>query len=442
MKKNNIVLQLSSFYSLLLIYFLLFSFKNYTQELHILPYYSFGFGESQFDNNVVSNSMGKITSSISNELENNQINFCNPAANKYALYTTFNLSGSIDLYHFNNKNKIFKNNNSTFSNVSISFPISQRFFFGIGCQPYTQFPYRTLYNEMKYYNKKSLFLHYGNSGINSFHTFISYYINSKLNIGLRINYLFGNFEKIIDFLSAKKNNIIIRDIKGYIFSGFQLTPGLFYSIPWNNKTYKLNIGLICSSIAHLSTDINFLRSKNIYTTDIYRIKKKSNDFFLLKYVHTNLKTYLPFDYSLGLSIQKNKRWLLGIEFLNKQLSKFVLSQEFISYKNQFRLSLGGCIIPNIKNYTHYLARVVYRFGIYYDNIGLYLFNHSIHQFGISCGLGLPIGEDKANPSKLNIGFELGKIGKLNFPIHEEIFFKIKVGLNLSEIWSNNVDDNN
>lgn len=440
MEKSNILLKKSWTYILLLIFCSFFSCKNFTQRVTIFPYSSFGVGESKFDSDAVFNSIGKVTSSISNELDKNQINFSNPAANKYSLYTTFNLSGIFDLYYFNNTKTYFQNNNSTFSNVSISFPISKRIFFGIGCQPYTQFPYNRLYKQMQYY-KEFLFLYYGNSGINSLHTFISYYINNALNVGLRVNYLFGNFEKILDFSNNKKENFVIRNIREYIFSGFKFTPGIFYSLPIKNTNYKLNFGLTLSSISSFCTDVNFVRSKYLYLTDIYDKKNKSNEVFILKYTDNTEKIYLPFDYSFGVSIEKYKHWTLGAEFSSKELSKFYLPQDFTLYKNQFRVSLGGFIIPNFKNYTNYLARVIYRFGCYYDNTGLIIFDNLIHQFGISFGLGLPIGENSINSSKLNIGFELGKIGKLSFPIHEEIFFKIKLGLNLSEIWSNNLDNN-
>lgn len=449
MKKNKLLLNSSFFYNLFLIFTLFLSIKNFSQRDHILPYSSFGVGDMKFDSDVVLNSMGKISSCVPNELENNQINFSNPAANKHSTYTTFNISGNTDLYYFKNQKTFLENNNTTFSNLSISLPISKKFFFGLGFQPYTKFQYDKLNEEMGYY-KKSLFLCYGDSGVNSLHTVLSYHVTDNLNIGLRLNYLFGNFNKILEFSDHKDTSIVIRNNREYFFNGFNFTPGIYYSLPLRNGKYKLNAGFTLTSDKYFKTGVTFSRLKYFYLTDGYGKKVKSDDIFLLKYSDNNLITYLPFSYSFGLSLQKNKNWMLGLEFSNRQLSKFFLPQDSILYKiilpkystvykNQFRISLGGYIIPN--NNNKYLSRIIYRFGTYYENTGLLIANNVIHQFGITFGVGLPIGVNKKNPSKLNIGFEIGKIGKIKYPIQEELFLKINVGLDLSEIWNSKILSN-
>ena len=58
-------------------------------------------------------------------------------------------------------------------------------------------------------------------------------------------------------------------------------------------------------------------------------------------------------------------------------------------------------------------------------------NQAINDFGITFGLGLPLGN---NFSNVNLGFELGRRGTTNAGLVEEDYFRINVGLSLNDKW--------
>jgi hypothetical protein len=82
--------------------------------------------------------------------------------------------------------------------------------------------------------------------------------------------------------------------------------------------------------------------------------------------------------------------------------------------------------------------VVYRGGIRYEELGIEVSgdginSSSINEFGISFGLGLPIGRTSGF-SNANVGFELGQRGTQDNGLIRETFFNFSVGLSLNDTW--------
>ena len=74
--------------------------------------------------------------------------------------------------------------------------------------------------------------------------------------------------------------------------------------------------------------------------------------------------------------------------------------------------------------------MVYRVGTRFEKTGLVLNNQPIEDFGITFGLGLPVG----GLSKINIGVELGQLGTLNSGLIKENYGNIMLGFSLSDVW--------
>ena len=56
---------------------------------------------------------------------------------------------------------------------------------------------------------------------------------------------------------------------------------------------------------------------------------------------------------------------------------------------------------------------------------------AIDEFGISFGLGLPVGQFFSNA---NIGIEIGQRGTIDNNLIEEDFVNIQIGLSLNDRW--------
>ena len=85
------------------------------------------------------------------------------------------------------------------------------------------------------------------------------------------------------------------------------------------------------------------------------------------------------------------------------------------------LSIGGFYIPKYDSFNRYWKRIVYRAGIRFEDTGLRINNEDIKEFGISFGVGLPVGRIFSNA---NLGFEFGSRGVQYSQLSERKFYKI------------------
>jgi len=58
-------------------------------------------------------------------------------------------------------------------------------------------------------------------------------------------------------------------------------------------------------------------------------------------------------------------------------------------------------------------------------------NAEINDFGITFGVGLPLGRSLPN---INLGFEIGKRGTTEADLIEENYIKINLGFSFNDIW--------
>ena len=75
--------------------------------------------------------------------------------------------------------------------------------------------------------------------------------------------------------------------------------------------------------------------------------------------------------------------------------------------------------------------MTYRAGIRYEDTGIMIRNESINDFGISFGLGLPVGRSLSN---LNVGFEFGKRGTTDSGLIKENYANFHISLSLNDKW--------
>ena len=75
--------------------------------------------------------------------------------------------------------------------------------------------------------------------------------------------------------------------------------------------------------------------------------------------------------------------------------------------------------------------MTYRAGLHFENTGLEINNETINEFGISFGLGLPVGNVFSNA---NIGFEIGKRGTTRANLVQENFMNLQLSLSLNDRW--------
>ena len=70
-------------------------------------------------------------------------------------------------------------------------------------------------------------------------------------------------------------------------------------------------------------------------------------------------------------------------------------------------------------------------GIKYEELGMHIAGTQIKDFGMSFGVGLPMGRGLSN---FNIGIEYGKKGEVTSSLIEEKYVNLKMSFSLGDRW--------
>ena len=105
----------------------------------------------------------------------------------------------------------------------------------------------------------------------------------------------------------------------------------------------------------------------------------------------------------------------------------------VSYNKSNRISVGGFYLPKFNSISSYWSRITYRAGFNFKKTGLIVNNTEVNDFGMSFGVGLPMGKQLSN---INVGFELGKRGELNNGLIKENYLNFRLSLTLNDKWFN------
>ena len=142
----------------------------------------------------------------------------------------------------------------------------------------------------------------------------------------------------------------------------------------------------------------------------------------------------PSQYTLGLGVGQDKRWFVGGEYSNittSNLRNRSFDIDFVTFTDASKFRAGGFFIPNYNSIGKYWNRVVYRGGVRFEDTGITVNGEGINEFGISFGVGLPVGRVFSN---INIGFEVGRRGTTDFDLVQENFFNTFISLSLNDRW--------
>jgi long-subunit fatty acid transport protein len=146
----------------------------------------------------------------------------------------------------------------------------------------------------------------------------------------------------------------------------------------------------------------------------------------------------PLSFGFGLGFQKGDKWLVAADFAVQNWSTYQAFNQSASLKNSMRISLGAQYIPNSKasGEGNYPKRMHYRMGIRYAQTALELKNTQLTEYGVSAGIGFPVGRNYLlqNFSMVNIGLEIGQRGTVTNGLIKEQFFKATIGFTINDRW--------
>ena len=415
------------------------AFNIHAQEGTTSPYSFYGIGSLKFKGTTENRSMGGLsiyTDSI-------HINLRNPAS-----------YGGLNLKSFNNESRPIKftvggshssttlkttsdsqeASATTFDYLALSMPIG-KLGVGFGLMPYTSVGYKLeSLNDADVITNR----YRGEGGVNKAFLGFGYQIAKDLSIGVDASYNFGNIQNsAIEFVYNDEGEILqyqSRESNRSDISGLNFNFGVIYN-PMISEKLQL-------TTAFTFTPESDLTSNNERTIATIVINPESGQEFPVNEIKEDLdarglKTTaltLPSKTAVGVGIGQPRKWFFGAEYTSLKTSQFanpIFSIDNATFEDASEIALGGFFIPQYSSFNKYWKRVVYRAGIRFENTGLKINNESIKEFGISFGVGIPVGNVFSNA---NFGFEIGKRGVTDQNLIQENFVNFQLSLSLNDRW--------
>ena len=356
------------------------------------------------------------------------ISLNNPAAYSKLRLTTYTAGMSRKNYRFESNDLKENASISNLDYLSLGFNLGKGFGFGFGIMPYSSVGYN-FQSERTSSQGSVLESFNGEGGLNRVYISVGYELFKNLSIGVTSNFNFGNqntnsYQTIEDVQLGSFNRIESR-IKGFDFNfGASFTPTI-------DEKHTLFTSLVINTQANLVSE-NTRTIGSFSTVSGRDIEVLEVDLEAQGLARTGVQ--IPTTATLGLGYGQDRKWFLGAEYSFQGLSSFeneLSPSSNLEYKNAQTYRLGGYYIPDYTSFTSYLKRVTYRAGAKASKSGIVVDNKEINDFGITFGIGLPLGR---NLSNINLGFELGKRGTKYGDLVEENYFKVNVGLSLNDKW--------
>ncbi len=410
---------------ILLAMFCLSASASFAQNGTVSPYSFFGIGDLRSAGTVENQMMG----GLSMYTDSIHVNLRNPAAYGKLRLTTYTAAIS----HTELRLKTFSDQQNTsvtnLQYLALGFPVGRNFGIGFGLKPFSSVGYN-LFDESVNNNGANVLNEYsGDGGLDQVYFSTGVQLAKNLHIGATVNFSFGTL-----------NNNRVQSVEDVQFGTLDRRESRVNGFDFNyGATFTPQLGekLSLFSSVTVNTQANLLSENTETIGSFSRVTGREIEVFevdLEAQGRKNTDIKIPTIYTFGLGFGQDKKWFVGAEYSMQELSTF--QNEFITYENlQYQdastIAFGGYYIPDYNSFSSYLNRVTYRAGLRYSKTGMIINDKEINNFGITFGLGLPLGRDFSN---LNLGFELGRRGTSSNNLVEESYLKVNLGLSFNSLW--------
>ncbi|XLS28688.1 hypothetical protein ACJD0Z_16000 [Flavobacteriaceae bacterium M23B6Z8] len=394
------------------------------QEGSASPYSFFGIGELRFRGVMENQMMG----GISVFPDSTAISLRNPANFGSLKLTTYTVGASYTSLGLKTDDTQEDAEIYSFDYLALGFPVGKRMGVGFGIVPFTSVGYQL--SSLDESREPAVLDRFsGEGGVNRVFLSAGYNITKNFSFGGTVNYDFGKIENRAARFTDEVQ-LGTRETNRSTLRGLDFNLALNYKGKLGKKL-TTRASVLFSPEADLSSEnerqfstITLIRGVEVPTETI------DIDLEAINLRKTDLT--LPATTTFGLGIGEDKKWFLGAEYELKKTSNFdnpFLSITNVAYEDATRFSAGGFYIPQYNSFSSYWKRVVYRAGLRYEQTGIRINNLPVNDFGMSFGLGLPVGL-----SKINLGFEVGRRGTTSAQRIEENYFNVNLSLSLVDKW--------
>ncbi|WP_437369715.1 hypothetical protein [Maribacter litoralis] len=404
----------------------------YAQDGTVSPYSFYGIGDLKNNSKVENQMMG----GIGVYADSIHINLKNPAAfGKLGLevmdregLVTYTAGVSNKQYTLKSFTAEEQSSVTSLDYLALGFSVGKGLGMGFGIMPYSSVGYN-LVDDRTETGGSLVNIYTGEGGLTRAFYSIGYEIVDNLSIGATVNFNFGT-------LDSER----LQQIEDIQFGTFDRRSSRVNGFDFN---YALNYTPLIKGRQRLHTSIRVNTQGNLVSKNDRQlgsfsvssgvtIEELEVDLASQNLENTELK--IPTTTTLGIGYGEDYKWFVGAEYSFQEMSSFenvFLGSDNIVYEDASSFAFGAFLTPDHDSFTSYFKRVTYRAGLRLDKTGMLVNDVDINNFGITFGLGLPLGRSFSN---LNLGFEFGRRGTTRADLIEESYFKFNVGLSLNDRW--------
>jgi len=388
------------------------------QEATSSPYSYFGIGSLNFRGTVENRSMA----GLSVYSDSVHLNLQNPSGIAHLKLVTFAVGGTHKYITQETTNDSGSGSSTSVNYLAMGIPLTDRIGAGFGILPLTSVGYN-----LQGDSEDGSIQNRGAGGMNKVYLNLAYRINDNFSVGIDANYNFGNIINST-LLSNPDVEFATRETNSSNLSGFSVNLGATYRRMVTDKL-ELFSSLTYTPETRLDSE-NFRQFASVFVPSAeFQIDVDVREVDIDDSVLT-----LPSQISFGVGIGAPRKWFVGAEFSTQDNSEFsnrTFSLDNVEFSTVSRYKIGGFYVPRHSALSGYLNRVTYRAGVRYEDTGLRINSENINEFGITFGVGLPVGRMFSN---FNIGFEVGSRGTTNNGLVKENFFNTIISLSLNDKW--------
>lgn len=405
------------------------------------------------------------------------INTGNPASYSSIRLTTAELGENFNRTQLQSTNAKKTINNASFAYLSLAFPLNKWWGASIGLIPYSSVGYKVSDHQEINTIGGVDFLYEGSGGVNQvywgngvkpLYGLPRLFLKSKrytrlkeekkyakvnqilkrkkswqsFSLGLNASYMFGSFDNTRrSIFPSNSSSFNARTGTITRIGDFYFDYGAQYSYTFDSlrgRDLKENVKLLLGASFATQTDINAKIDSLSYTYFNTSLGNEIGKDTIQNVQNVKGKIQFPLSFGFGIGIKKGDRWLIAGDFAVQNWSTYMAFNKSQELKNSMRVSLGAQYVPNSKanEKGSYYKRMHYRMGGRYAQTLLELKNTQLTEYGLSLGVGFPVGRSflLQNFSLINIGVEVGQRGTTTNGLIKEQFIKATIGFTINDRW--------
>jgi hypothetical protein len=381
-------------------------------------YSIFNIGDLQSGTSAASVGRGSVEAAVPST---SILNSINPAGWSDLQNVTLQAALNFEQYQVSDaRGKIYQNN-SKLQDFAIAFPFSHDYggTLAFSLRPYSTVNYRTQVEQEVPVNDSTttaLTTHSGTGGLSEALIGSSFKPVEWLGIGATANLFFGsiNARSDVSFPDAPLNEATYQTSDLFVGMG-----GRFGLVIQPNDMFRLG--------AVYETGSTLTRERN----DVNRFVENGREVI-------DTISVAEGDFKLPPRITVGASYVTG-RFLFAADASFQSwgDEQFVTARPENRFAIGIDRLPSTSMNATGFERWTFRFGGYYRQTYYEMLNgQGIDQMGITLGARYPIGGVAGFNSNtaFDLGIELGRRGRLENGLTQELFGRISFGLAISEIW--------